>query len=186
MISAEDADRAYAEWGCNCGPAAVAAICGLTLDQVRPHMGDFETKRYTNPTLMWQVLRSIGARFSYRGGDLGRWWPTYGLARIQRWSYETPFLVLTADGTSPTLWRSPMAPEGKSPTAKPWAHNRFGDPRQLIHEADWLEDRARERRGHANYLRRIADDAEAEAKRLDEAAADYRAWAKAREAIDAA
>ena len=80
----EDADRAHAEWGCNCGPGAIAAICGLSLDELRPHLGDFEAKRYTNPTLMWAILRSLGVDFSYRGGDLGRGsWPAYGLARIQ-------------------------------------------------------------------------------------------------------
>ncbi|MBZ0161750.1 MAG: hypothetical protein K8H74_03465 [Notoacmeibacter sp.] len=79
-FTAEDADRAYEEWGANCGPGAVAAICGLTLDELRPHMGDFESKHYTNPTLMWSVLRSIGARWSMRrsGG-----WPDYGLCRVQ-------------------------------------------------------------------------------------------------------
>lgn len=83
-FTAEDADRAHDEWGANCGPGAVAAICGLTLDELRPHMGDFEKKGYTNPTLMWSVLQSIGVRFSYRGGDLGRRaFPRYGLARIQ-------------------------------------------------------------------------------------------------------
>ena len=71
-------------WGANCGPASIAAVCGLTLDQVRPHMGNFETKHYTNPTLMWRALASLGVRFSYRGGDLGRRaWPAFGLARIQ-------------------------------------------------------------------------------------------------------
>lgn len=84
LFTVEDADRAYDEWGANCGPGAIAAIMGLTLDQVRPHMGDFERKRYTNPTLMWATLRRLGAMFSYRGGDLGREnWPAYGLARIQ-------------------------------------------------------------------------------------------------------
>ena len=46
-FTAEAADRAYDEWGANCGPGAIAAICGLTLDELRPHMGDFEGKRYT-------------------------------------------------------------------------------------------------------------------------------------------
>lgn len=83
-FTAEDLDRSNEEWRCNCGPGAVAAMCGLTLDEVRPHMGDFEQKGYTNPTLMWSVLRSIGVRFSYRGGDLGRkWFPRYGLCRVQ-------------------------------------------------------------------------------------------------------
>ena len=80
-ISVEDQERAYDEWGCNCGPAALAAIMGLSLDQVRPHMGDFETKRYTNPTLMFAALDSVGARWR----NLGRRcdWPVYGLCRIQ-------------------------------------------------------------------------------------------------------
>jgi hypothetical protein len=62
-ISVEDAEHANDVWGCNCGPGALAAITGLTLDQVRPHMGDFERKRYTNPTLMFAALKSIGARY---------------------------------------------------------------------------------------------------------------------------
>lgn len=82
-ITLETAQRAHDEWGCNCGPGAIAAVCGLTLDEVRPHMRDFERKRYTNPTLMWSALRSLGVRFSFRSGDLGRQWPRYGLARIQ-------------------------------------------------------------------------------------------------------
>lgn len=68
-------------------------------------------------------------------------------------------------------------------TTKPWAANRFGDPRQLVHEADRLEEMARERSGHANYLRRIADEADAEAVRLNEAAKDYRQWAAARQVM---
>ncbi|MGS1093095.1 hypothetical protein ACVCNR_00740 [Aquamicrobium terrae] len=83
-FTAVDADRAYDEWGANCGPGAIAAICGLTLDELRPHMGDFEDKRYTNPTLMWQVLHSVGARFKARAGQFGSAdLPAYGLARVQ-------------------------------------------------------------------------------------------------------
>ncbi len=83
-FTAEDADRAYDEWGANCGPGAIAAICGLTLDELRPHMGDFERKRYTNPTLMWQVLRSVGVGFTVRSGQFGAAdLPRYGLARVQ-------------------------------------------------------------------------------------------------------
>lgn len=83
-FSADDAERAHTEWGCNCGPAALAAILEMTLDEVRPHMGDFEGKRYTNPTLMLNTLHRLSVVFSYRGGHLGRSnWPAYGLARIQ-------------------------------------------------------------------------------------------------------
>lgn len=85
------ADHAAETWGANCGPLALAAVMGLTPDGVRPHMGDFERKGYTNPTLMLAALDSLGvvyaksalgdraggARCTYLG------WPWYGLARIQ-------------------------------------------------------------------------------------------------------
>ncbi|WP_244327639.1 hypothetical protein [Roseibium sp. RKSG952] len=83
-VTPEEIKTAWDEWGANCGPAAIAAVCPITLAALRPHMGNYEEKRYTNPTLMWEVLQNIGMRFSYRGGDLGQGnWPTYGLARIQ-------------------------------------------------------------------------------------------------------
>jgi hypothetical protein len=95
-FSIDDADRAHAEWGANCGPGAVAAICGLTLDEVRPYMGDFEFKHYTNPTLMWQVLERLWPAYGIgyhcrpkQAGAVPLIWPAYGLARIQwegRWT----------------------------------------------------------------------------------------------------
>lgn len=94
-----DAQRAFDEWGCNCGPAAIAAMCGLTLDEVRPYLlqGDFESRRYTNPTLMLNVMASLHGRqivkrwyvskLGMPNGYGGRveqvGWPIYGLARIQ-------------------------------------------------------------------------------------------------------
>lgn len=83
----DDMVRASDEWGANCGPGALAAICGMTLDEVRHHVGDFETKRYTNPTLMFASLRSTGVRWlnkPLRCGGKGGWdWPRYGLCRVQ-------------------------------------------------------------------------------------------------------
>ena len=84
-----DVERANAAWGANCGPTALAAICGLTLDEVRPHMGDFESKRYTNPTLMFAALRSTGRPWRRVGIHLietlglASAWPRWGLCRIQ-------------------------------------------------------------------------------------------------------
>ena len=78
-FTADDADRANAEWGANCGPGALAAIMDMTLDEVRPHLGDFEQKRYTNPSMMNFALRSIGRPWK----KIGAAWPQYGLARIQ-------------------------------------------------------------------------------------------------------
>jgi len=88
----DDAQRAADEWGANCGPAAIAAVLGKTLDEVRPHLGDFERpgKRYTNPTLMYAALRSLGATWTATVRETSvEWpkpiiaWPKLGLVRIQ-------------------------------------------------------------------------------------------------------
>lgn len=80
-FTAEDADRAHDDWGMNCGPGAIAAICGLTLDELKPTMDavGFTEKRYTNPTMMNDALRSLGVSFR----KIGREWPRWGLVRIQ-------------------------------------------------------------------------------------------------------
>ena len=77
----DDANRAQAEWGANCGPGSIAAVLGLTLDELRPHLGDFEQKRYTNPTLMWDILKRLGV--SWRVVRGAQTWPAFGLARVQ-------------------------------------------------------------------------------------------------------
>lgn len=102
----EDMDRANAVWGANCGPTSVAAICGLTLDEVRPYFAaaGFDAKRYTNPKMMHEVLNAIGrpwqrVKTSQPSGAAAHmpWW---GLCRIQwhgpwtdpganpRWAYR--------------------------------------------------------------------------------------------------
>jgi hypothetical protein len=102
-------------WGLNCGPAAIAAMCGLTLDALRPLLGDFEKKGHTNPTLMWQILRNLDADFTVNGAPFksnGVPWPRYGLARVQ---WEGPW---TAPGVPirvryrHTHWVGAMLVEG--------------------------------------------------------------------------
>lgn len=80
-----DLDAASAIWGANCGPGALAAICGLTLDEVRPHMGA-TWPGYTNPTCMFTALRSIGVRWTWSSimvAEQPPTWPRWGLVRIQ-------------------------------------------------------------------------------------------------------
>jgi hypothetical protein len=87
----DEAAAAFDAWGCNCGPTALAAVLGLTLDEVCSCMGDFEQKGYTNPTLMLDSLRCAyvphGPRIrqyevvSPRRPTID--WPRFGLARIQ-------------------------------------------------------------------------------------------------------
>lgn len=91
FFTVDQAERAYAEWGCNCGPSALAAACGLPLDHVRPVLPGFEAKRYTNPSMMLAALRTLKhqrsiadfsvAILSSRQPEIK--WPDFGLARIQ-------------------------------------------------------------------------------------------------------
>jgi hypothetical protein len=94
-----DLERASADWGCNCGPAALAAICGLTLDEARAHLQGFDDKRYTNPTMMFAALNSVGrpwqrVRTSELSGAAAHM-PWLGLCRIQ---WQGPW---TATGANP-------------------------------------------------------------------------------------
>ena len=77
----EDAQWAFDEWGCNCGPSALAAALGMTLDEIRPHMGPFESRGYTNVTNMRKAIQSAGARIVRSGNG----WPPvgFGVVRIQ-------------------------------------------------------------------------------------------------------
>jgi hypothetical protein len=82
----DDAQRAGDEWQFNCGPAALCAVLGMTPDAIRPMMGDFEGKGYTNPTLMLDILARCNASFRvmYRG-DVPNGLPKieHGLMRVQ-------------------------------------------------------------------------------------------------------
>lgn len=80
-------NEAYEKWGMNCGPGALCAILNLTPDELRPMMGDFESKRYTNPTLMYEVLHNSGKKYhqTYRSDNPMQALPPleHGLIRIQ-------------------------------------------------------------------------------------------------------
>lgn len=82
-FSLEDAVRGYETWGANCGPGALAAITGLTLDQVRPHLRAFDEKRYTNPTMMRGALESLNVMFDWQVRERAYLPPLFGLARVQ-------------------------------------------------------------------------------------------------------
>lgn len=112
-ISLDEAECANDAWGCNCGPGALAAIMGISLDDVRPHMGDFERKRYTNPTLMFEALDSLGARWKNRGRRCD--WPVHGLCRIQ--------------------WEGPWTQPGVPPRAA-YRHTHWIAVRHPVHSRD--------------------------------------------------
>lgn len=78
-FTAAEAEEAWQQWGCNCGPTAIAAIMGLTLDDVHRHLSEFDRRGYTSPTMMQDALASIGKSWRM----IGHHWPEHGLVRIQ-------------------------------------------------------------------------------------------------------
>lgn len=85
VFGLHEATVAAEAWGFNCGPGALCAVLDLTPDELRPKMGDFEAKGYTNPTLMADVLRAHGVRYrqAYRSDAPGRCALAFGLMRVQ-------------------------------------------------------------------------------------------------------
>lgn len=101
VFTADQAQDAFERWGMNCGPAALAAVCGLPPDTVREYLLGFDQKRYTNPTMMIGALTAMRAAGAIRQYDIRvcgiqnrvrDGWPRFGLARVQ---WEGPWL---ADG----------------------------------------------------------------------------------------
>lgn len=75
-----DVEQANSEWGCNCGPAALAACLGMTLDGVRPHLEEFERRGYMNASMMKAAVEDCGF---FRVLPATERWPIHGLLRIQ-------------------------------------------------------------------------------------------------------
>lgn len=64
-FSVDDVQAAADAWRFNCGPGALCALLNMTPTEIRPHMGDFERKGYTNPTLMRQILDGLRVRYRW-------------------------------------------------------------------------------------------------------------------------
>lgn len=78
-FSKEELYAAADSWGCNCGPSSLAAMAQISLDEARLAINSFDAKRYTNPTMMNDALRSLEIEFK----KIGPVWPDWGLVRIQ-------------------------------------------------------------------------------------------------------
>ena len=140
-FSPEEFDRAHDDWGANCGPGAIAAICGLTLDELRPHLGDFERKRYTNPTLMFGILRrlydlGVVSRRSFPNEVA----PQYGLVRVQ---WHGPWMragVPIAARYRHTHWIGVAHRPGENGAGDTGVFdiNALGNGTGWVRKADWL------------------------------------------------
>jgi hypothetical protein len=137
-FSEEAFDAANAEWGCNCGPGALAVMLNLSLDDVRTAMfPNFERLRYTSPTMMKDALVNLGVSWRDREPPFDKCTMTrYGLCRIQwegpwsghganpKWAYRYTHWIGAADfpnagyqifdvnggWRSPPYWTSQIAP----------------------------------------------------------------------------
>lgn len=58
----DDARAANEEWGCNCGPAALAFALQVKLDAVRDKLVGFESRGYVNPSMMREALIGFGKK----------------------------------------------------------------------------------------------------------------------------
>lgn len=104
----QEANDAYKEWGCNCGPTSLAFALQIGLDQVRGKIPGFEEKRYTSPTMMKAGLANLGRAFKNAGADPAAMWDEKpALVRIQwtgpwtlpganpKWAYRQTHWIVT-------------------------------------------------------------------------------------------
>lgn len=84
-----DVEAAYDTWGANCGPCALAAVLQRPVDQLRPWLTGFETRRYMSPTHLSQALDAARAPHRRLLPSLITP-PAYGLYFVQ---WEGPWLA---------------------------------------------------------------------------------------------
>lgn len=120
-FTASDLAKAAAEWGCNCGPSALAFALQRRLDVARCAIPDFESKRYTSPTMMKKALETLRIVYEARDcksagvlRDMFYMFPA--LVRIQwtgpwtepganpRWAYRQTHWIVTWRDTLPLVF----------------------------------------------------------------------------------
>jgi hypothetical protein len=100
-FSEEDAERAAKEWGCNCGPTALAFATRRHIEAVKDAIPCFTEKGYTSPTMMKAGLANLKVKYRAmlcaRNADslLGELDQSLSLVRIQ---FTGPW---TAPGMNP-------------------------------------------------------------------------------------
>lgn len=70
LYSPKDTEAAYDAWGANCGPCSLAAMAGVPLEEICPHLGEFASRRYMNPTHMYEALKSLDLRVARTSKDM--------------------------------------------------------------------------------------------------------------------
>lgn len=133
-----DVDEQHELWGANCGPAALAAILGRTVAEVRPliqpfkgymHAGDLEHALMCVPRVS---VRRQNFTVIHGRGSRSRPWPTHGLAVIQ---IDGPWCDL----------KNPRAAYKYTHTVAVDRRGAFprvydGNATMWLHEADWQRE----------------------------------------------
>lgn len=76
-----DSDRANKDWKATCGPHAIAAALGLSLDRVRPAIPNY--KGWMSPTQMIETLHALGVFPNPIFSQLKTWDLCNGINRLQ-------------------------------------------------------------------------------------------------------
>lgn len=104
----DECRAAHDEWGCNCGPAALAFACQISLDDARRALAPtgFEQRRYTSPTMMGEALDRLGASFyAVRNPHGGKDYKT---------GVQTMFIPTGRVALVRVQWTGPWTAEGKT------------------------------------------------------------------------
>lgn len=80
-----DTESAYEQWGANCGPCALAAALGRSVNSIRHMLPNFPTKGFVNSPDMKAALLTYGVGFRATWGGA---WPARGLVLIQWGGHE--------------------------------------------------------------------------------------------------
>lgn len=102
----EQMEAAADEWGCNCGPSALAFALQKPLGDVRYAIPGFDTKGYTSPTMMKAALANLRQPYTCAVIPLG------GTNNLHRFWQERPSLMRVQ-------WTGPWTKPGVNPK---WAY----------------------------------------------------------------
>lgn len=94
----DEFDAAVKQWGCNCGPSALAFALQTKLDVARDLIPKFDEKRYTSPTMMKAALLGIGCRFTPAEVSIAAMFAPGGQASLVRVQWTGPW---TEPGSNP-------------------------------------------------------------------------------------
>lgn len=102
----QDCHDAYSEWRCSCGPAALAAVLGKSLADIRPacELVNFPARGYMNVSMMREAIRHAGGLYREicHAADYPFNYPCKGLVRIQ---FGGPWIQTDGQGRKkPARW----------------------------------------------------------------------------------